>query len=107
LIEYKTEQQFSKYLKARAASEPITLSAIPVSYSYDSPLDLAPTLRAMLATPPATIGDALDFVVDIQDKQEAEFLATHSDVSALTSMDDNQFENYLLKQYSNEYYTMD
>ena len=107
LIEYKTEQQFNSFLKLRAASEPETLEVIPVSYSYDSPLDIAPTMKAMLAAPPATVEDALDFVVDIQDKQEAEFLASGSDTTPLRSMRPNQFEDYLLMQYSNDYYHMD
>lgn len=107
MIEYKTEQQFTKFLKARAASEPENLSVVPVSYSYDSPLDIAPTLKALLATPPATVGDALDFVADIQDKQEKEFLASGQDPTPLKSLSGNEFEDYLIGQYTRDYYTVD
>lgn len=96
MIEYETEQQFSSFLKARATSEPETLDVVPISYSYDSPLDIAPTLHAVLATPKATIEDVLDFVVDIQDKQEAEFIASGANVTSLKQMGSSQFEDYLL-----------
>ena len=86
MIEYKTDKLFTDFLKVRAATEPEAIEVVPVSYSYDSPLDIAPTLKMLLAAPPATVGDALDFVSDIQDKQEKEFVASGQDLAPLKSM---------------------
>ena len=83
MIEYKTDKLFTDFLKIRAATEPEAIEVVPVSYSYDSPLDIAPTLNKLLAAPPATVGDALDFVADIQDKQEKEFVASGEDPALL------------------------
>lgn len=96
MIEYKTDKLFTDFLKVRAIEEPEAIEVVPVSYSYDSSLDIAPTLKKLLSTPQATVGDALDFVADIQDKQEKEFVASGQDPTPLKSMNSSQFEDYLM-----------
>jgi hypothetical protein len=53
---------------------------------------------------PPTFADILDFVSDIQDKQETEFFKAGNDISDLKSID---VENYVLSSYNHDYYTPD
>ena len=92
---------------AKASSEPESLQVVPISYTFNTQIEAEPTLNAVLAAPPATVSDALDFVADIQDKQEKEFLASGQDPAPLKQMSGTEFEDYLLAQYNRDYYTID